>query len=303
MTGAGITSTGSVMGTPLYMAPEQARGRVNDIGPTTDVWAMGLIAISLLTGEIYWPANTVAELMAQILSEPMYPPTQRWTWLPQGIDAWFSRSCARDPKERFTSVGQQVKALSAALNLAPASDPAIAVAGQTPVLSVTPPQAPSLGGVATTGAVSSDPRGATATPVRMPLMAAAAVLLIAVTGTSAWVFRGRSAAPPPATDALLAPKPDPAPVVAAAAPPVAAPAASGAAVALAPLAAQAPAEPPSSATAGAAAVASHAAPAPAPHTVAPAHKAAPQAQAAPAAPHPVAAAPATPTGAFNPAAP
>jgi serine/threonine-protein kinase len=306
MTGAGITSTGSVMGTPLYMAPEQARGRVNEIGATTDVWAMGLIAISLLTGEIYWPANTVAELMAQILSDPMYPPTQRWSWLPPGIDSWFARSCARDPKERFTSVGQQVKALAAALNLAPSSDPAIAVAGQTPVLSVTPPTVPSLSGVATTGAISSDRRATTATATRMPLMAAAAVALIAVAGTSAWVLKGRSAAPPPPTDTLPPPKAEPAPVVTAASPPPVAPAGSSAPVGLAPLATQqahAESESPS-ATAAAAAAASHAAGAAAAHAAPAAHKTTSSAPpAAPAAPHTAAAAPAAPTGAFNPAAP
>ncbi len=43
LSGAGMTSTGAVLGTPLYMSPEPARGRIAEIGPTTDVWAMGLI--------------------------------------------------------------------------------------------------------------------------------------------------------------------------------------------------------------------------------------------------------------------
>ena len=77
MTGAGMTSTGAIMGTPLYMSPEQARGPVSEIGPTTDIWAMGLIALQLLTGEIYWNANTIAELMVQILSDAFYLPSQR----------------------------------------------------------------------------------------------------------------------------------------------------------------------------------------------------------------------------------
>jgi serine/threonine protein kinase len=112
---AGMTKTGSIMGTPLYMSPEQARGRTSEIGPATDVWAMGLIAMQLLSGEIYWRANTIAELMSQILAEPFYPPSQRWTSFGPAVDAWFMRSCAREPKDRFTSVGEQIAALAAAL--------------------------------------------------------------------------------------------------------------------------------------------------------------------------------------------
>ncbi len=84
---AGMTSTGSVMGTPLFMSPEQARGRVAEISPATDVWAMGLIALQLLTGTVYWRVNTVGELMAHIISEPLYAPSERWTWLPATVDS------------------------------------------------------------------------------------------------------------------------------------------------------------------------------------------------------------------------
>jgi eukaryotic-like serine/threonine-protein kinase len=133
MTGAGMTGTGAIMGTPLYMSPEQARGRVSDIGAATDVWAMGLIAIQLLAGEVYWQADTVPVLMVQILLEPLYPPTTRWPWLPPAIDGWFARSCAREPAQRFASVGEQMDALADALGLrrrpcAPAHAPEVHVA-------------------------------------------------------------------------------------------------------------------------------------------------------------------------------
>ena len=66
------------------MAPEQARGQVSEIGPSTDIWAMGLIALQLLTGEIYWQANPVAELMVRILSDTFYMPSERWDLAPTG---------------------------------------------------------------------------------------------------------------------------------------------------------------------------------------------------------------------------
>ena len=115
MAGAGMTKTGAVMGTPLYMSPEQARGQTALIGPATDIWAMGLIVIHLLTGEIYWRANTIAELMVNILAEPLYNPSGRWASLPPAIDAWFFKSCNRDPAQRFATVGAQIDALSAVI--------------------------------------------------------------------------------------------------------------------------------------------------------------------------------------------
>ncbi|WP_437318146.1 protein kinase domain-containing protein [Sorangium sp. So ce385] len=111
----GLTATGTAVGTPFYMAPEQARGRSDQIGPAADVWAIGLIAVRLLTGDIYWTANSMAELMAALLVMRLYPPSMRWPWLPPAFDAWFLRSCARVPARRFPSVTQQSLALRAAL--------------------------------------------------------------------------------------------------------------------------------------------------------------------------------------------
>jgi serine/threonine-protein kinase len=211
MTGAGMTSTGAVMGTPLYMAPEQARGLVSQIGAQTDVWAVGLIALHLLTGEIYWQANTVAELMVHILAQPFYPPTQRWPWLPPAFDAWFARSCAREPSERFPSAGQQVEALGGALGLRgvgfastfqalvpPPARPASAATSQLPGASTTNhPHA--LG----TSGVPHVPRSKV-----VPAALAASSLLVAVLGGAAWIVHARSASvqaaaslPPPPVDA------------------------------------------------------------------------------------------------------
>jgi serine/threonine-protein kinase len=214
---AGVTSTGAIMGTPLYMAPEQARGRASEIGPATDVWAVGLIAQYLLTGDVYWRANTVAELMVEILSDPFYPPTQRWTWLPAAFDAWFLRSCSRSPNERFSSVGQQIDALAAVLE------------GRAPVVTSTAASRPggatlqapahsgprlSLDAASTVGATTA---GASRDPSRSAsgrggVVAAAAVVLIASAGTAALVTRGHSRAGSSTADPAN-------PVAAAAAPP------------------------------------------------------------------------------------
>lgn len=112
---AAVTSTGSVLGTPLYMAPEQAHGENDKISAATDVWAMGLVTLRLLTGQHYWGAPTMAELMMKIAVKPIVPPSERWPGHPlmtAALDAWFLRSCRRAPAERYPSVSEQFRALS-----------------------------------------------------------------------------------------------------------------------------------------------------------------------------------------------
>ena len=143
----GGTKTGAVFGTPLYMAPEQAKGLQAQIGAGTDIWAIGLIAYRLITGHVYWRANTVAELLVQIIAEPLAPPsTLRPYQLTPAFDAWFARSCDRDPAQRFRSVGEQVRALAEALGVpVPAGLSALPSVAMPPVRASSPvAAAPSL---------------------------------------------------------------------------------------------------------------------------------------------------------------
>ena len=118
---AGMTGTGSVLGTPLFMAPEQAHGHNDKIAPSTDIWSMGLVALRLLTGEHYWGAPTMAELMMKIAVAELIPPSERW---PKGkrmspsLDAWFLRSCAREQTMRWPSIQLQLAELASALGVA-----------------------------------------------------------------------------------------------------------------------------------------------------------------------------------------
>jgi eukaryotic-like serine/threonine-protein kinase len=239
MASAGLTSTGAIMGTPLYMSPEQARGRISSIGPATDIWAIGLITIRLLTGELYWTATTVAELMVQLLSEPLYPPTSRWPWLPSGIDAWFARSCSRDLGARWTSVGEQIEALRTALatkeapQLAPApatpaaSGPFVTTGGPSAMASggATPAGYPSgsfaaaQSGSTTTSGTSQTGAGLIAAPApkrRTWLVIPAMVVALLAGGAVALFLFNRigsptepAAPPPPASSLLAAPNPPP----------------------------------------------------------------------------------------------
>ncbi len=139
MTGAQfqLTRDGAVMGTPLYMALEQAMGRRDQIGPQTDIWALGLIAIFLLTGEAYWQGKTIPDILGKVLAHAMYAPSARWPQLPQALDRWLLRSCARMPEQRFRTAGEQVAELSEILRAAQ-----VAVVSSAPTMLPTPAFAP-----------------------------------------------------------------------------------------------------------------------------------------------------------------
>jgi serine/threonine-protein kinase len=111
------TVSGTVVGTPLYMAPEQAEGASNRIGPGTDMWSVGLLAFRLLTGRDYWTATNVSLLLVDIIRGPIKPPSARGARLGQAFDAWFLRSCARQPAARWGTVEEQVEALASSLGV------------------------------------------------------------------------------------------------------------------------------------------------------------------------------------------
>jgi serine/threonine-protein kinase len=113
---APTTQVGYVFGTPNYMAPEQALGDTDRVGRATDVWAMGLVAFKLLVGHEYFRGRATAQIYAQILSEPLTPPSVRGSSFGPDFDGWFSRCVARVSEERFTSVGDAIRALALALH-------------------------------------------------------------------------------------------------------------------------------------------------------------------------------------------
>jgi hypothetical protein len=116
----------------MYLAPEMLRGAADAV-PATDQWALGLLAFRALAGtEYFGHARGFPALVLAIANDPMVAPSERAPSLPAAFDAWFLRSCARDPAARFPDVPAQVAALAAALgNPAPVPIAPFARSGPT----------------------------------------------------------------------------------------------------------------------------------------------------------------------------
>ena len=108
------TRTGTVMGSPFYMSPEQIVG-AKDIGPKSDLWAVGVVAFEALTGVRPFEADTVGALAIQIHSGEPPRPTEKNPSLPPTVDEWFARACAREVEGRYGSARELSEGLAAAL--------------------------------------------------------------------------------------------------------------------------------------------------------------------------------------------
>jgi serine/threonine-protein kinase len=134
--GGPLTASDQFLGTPLFMAPEQAGVDRTPITARADLFSLGLIAYRLLTGRPYWLNDSFLPLVREICLEPMPPPSERGVALGAAFDEWFARACNRNPALRFETAASQVDALAAALGLGrgerSVTTSAVAVSASTP---------------------------------------------------------------------------------------------------------------------------------------------------------------------------
>ncbi len=101
--GAGHTRAGTIMGTPCYMSPEQAIGRTHEIGPATDVWALGVILYELLTGRPPFRGDSAIDILQKVkLEEPMPPGRLRFQ-LPRSLETICLTCLHKDANRRYPS--------------------------------------------------------------------------------------------------------------------------------------------------------------------------------------------------------
>jgi serine/threonine-protein kinase len=102
----GQTQSGSIVGSPGYMAPEQAEGRTRDVGPLADVYGLGAILYHLLTGRPPFRAATVVDTLQQVRTEEPIPPSQFQPRLPRDIETICLKCLQKDPARRYPSAGE-----------------------------------------------------------------------------------------------------------------------------------------------------------------------------------------------------
>jgi WD40 repeat protein/tRNA A-37 threonylcarbamoyl transferase component Bud32 len=100
------TVQGQVVGTPAYMAPEQAAGRLDLIDRRTDVYGLGALLFEILTGRPVFAGSEVPEVLRQVREEEPPRPRQVWAGVPRALEAVCLKALAKKPAARYASAAE-----------------------------------------------------------------------------------------------------------------------------------------------------------------------------------------------------
>lgn len=98
-----LTRTGLVLGTPSYMPPEQASGRVRDIGPLSDVYSIGATLYSLITGQPAFLGSSPLETLNMVLNQPPKDPRSYVPSIPKDLQTICLKCLEKNPRDRYPS--------------------------------------------------------------------------------------------------------------------------------------------------------------------------------------------------------
>jgi serine/threonine-protein kinase len=197
--GRSSTRTGTLLGTPLYMSPEQARG-LRTVDSRTDLYSLGLVAFTMLTGGLPFLGETLGDLLLQICSEQLPSLRAAAPSLPPAMEDWFKKACARQPEDRYPTAQAFVEALRVAAGISRQSEALVergaSLPGLAPPDAVSGEDASSGQGVqlpSTTAGTTLGTGPARSQRTRWVVVAASAILGLAVAPLIAVLAHGRAA--------------------------------------------------------------------------------------------------------------
>ncbi len=220
---ASTTKTGTLLGTPLFMSPEQVRG-ASSVDSRSDLYSLGMVFYNMMTGNLAFNGESFADVLVAICTGPLPDIRETAPWIPASVADWFRRACAREPHDRFQSADEMVEALDLALGVssgavsrqsqgelkidtlrghappvahgvprAAADDSGQYAKGSTQVLTTDPTL---LGSNHVTASRTVNPALVVPTTSRTPLLVGASVLALLLIGGAALVLgRGKASEP------------------------------------------------------------------------------------------------------------
>ena len=127
------TTSGVLVGSPMYMSPEQARGESLDF--RSDLWSLGVLVYEALVGRPPFVSDHLGALLARLQEARVEAPTSIAADLPSAIDAYVARALARQPEDRFASAKEMADELAA---IARAQGPDVSVPATAPIVTEPP---------------------------------------------------------------------------------------------------------------------------------------------------------------------
>ena len=228
-TGRNVTMAGAMIGTPIYMSPEQCRG-AGQIDYRSDIYSLGCVLFYLLTGRPPFDVEGLGNLLSAHMHSPAPPPSMWVQGLPPGIDPLVLRCLAKNPAERFQSMqelqaacDQLLKHISAhpasatvalGVPLPPGFRSATPGAGTAHLSSSVQPKPTTLSAAAGQTGASMPPRRRTGLLIGLGVGLVGGIVAIAVFASGGKNADPAPAAEPVAKEPAPAPVPVPAPVAA-----------------------------------------------------------------------------------------
>lgn len=99
-----LTATGGLVGTPIYMSPEQGRG--DPITESTDIYSLGVVVYQMITGQQPYTADTPVQVIVKHISDPVPRINQAMEGLPLGLEPIMQRVLAKDPQQRYQTASE-----------------------------------------------------------------------------------------------------------------------------------------------------------------------------------------------------